>query len=196
MKRISTVLSVLLMLPLTGAFARSQGQVDQDGQPLSLAEVARQQRALRRQRPQSGETITTEVASALRPGSKLSITGVRAAPAPQPDTTAPAPNQTGETSPEASSEEQIWRARFADAQAEITRLENQLLLHQEELSELNNQLLSRDDIYNRDGQLRPRITEKQGEISTTVEELTEANQALQQLQTELRQAGLPPGWAR
>lgn len=196
MKRTLAVLTVLLMLPFAGTLARSQGQQDQNGQPPSLADVARQQRELRRQSPRNGETITTEVASALRPGSKLSIAGVRAPATPSPDTTAPAPSQTGEASSEASNPEQAWRARFADARTVITRLENQLQLRQEELSELNSQLLSRDDIYNRDGQLRPRITEKQGEISQTIEELAGASQALQQLQTELRQAGLPAGWAR
>lgn len=199
MKRTLAVLTVLLMLPLAGPIALAQGEQDQP-QPPSLADVARQQRALRRQGARSGETITTEVASAVRPGSKLSITGVRA-PETSSDTTTPAtPEGSGETptagTPPGADSEQAWRARFANARAEITRTENQLQLHEQELTELSNQLLTRDDIYNREGQIAPLITAKQEEIAQRREQLAEANQALQQLQTDLRRAGLPAGWAR
>jgi hypothetical protein len=195
MKRTFAVLTVLLMLPLTGMIALAR-QEDQPQRPPSLAEVARQQRARRQQQLRSGETITTEVAAAVRPGSKLSITGVRTPEASPSDTTTPEGEAPASGTPPAGNSEEAWRARFDDARANINRIENLLQLHDEELTELNNQLLTRSDIYNREGQLTPMITAKQDEIAQTRQALVEANQALQQLQTELRQAGLPAGWAR
>jgi predicted RNase H-like nuclease (RuvC/YqgF family) len=96
--------------------------------------------------------------------------------------------------PDAS--EATWRAAFEAAREEIRRAEDRIVLGEQELTELNNQLLTRSDIYNREYQLAPMIAAKQQEIAQARDRLVEASQAIEQLQSNLRRAGLPAGWAR
>ena len=64
------------------------------------------------------------------------------------------------------------------------------------MGELNSQLLTRSDIYNREYQLAPVIAAKETEVTEVRERLFLANQDLAALTTELRRAGQPAGWGR
>jgi chromosome segregation ATPase len=125
--------------------------------------------------------------------------------APAPADTTPSPEtpadsaepEDGPVDPAAlGDDEQAWRAAFADARAEVERTRNRLELLQLELSDLNNQLLTRSDIYNREYQIQPLITAKEGEIREAQRALGDANQAVEALSTTLQRADLPLGWAR
>jgi len=192
MKRVR---AILLILPLTVVTAGAQ----------SLADLARQQREARDQGRRSQRTITTEAATARRPGT-LSIAGAVAPSEPEESTAQAgppagtpedaAPVRPGIPIPAPDDPEETWRAAFAEARREITRAQNSMLLGQAEILDLNNQLLNRTDIYNREYQLAPMITAKEQEIEGAQRQLNDATQALDQLQSELRRAGLPAGWAR
>lgn len=190
------------------------------GTPLQgLADLARQQRAGRSETRASEGKITTEAAAVSRPGAHLSVAGTTTVPATEEVAAVEAPSAdqseatgaqaTGPEQPaatdgeeEASGEvalpdtEEAWRGRFADARTEITRAEQQLSLAEQELGELNNQLLTRSDIYNREYQLLPAITAKQEEVRLARERLGDANQDLERMRTDLRRKGLPAGWGR
>lgn len=169
----------------------------------SVVDLARQQREARSRRSQAGPLITTEAAKALRPGATLSIAGsVSPSDAGTTETPSGQPaGQTGDGAParettSRSEEEQVWRAAFAEVREQIQRAEARIELGEQELQELNVQLLTRSDIYNREVQIPPMIEAKEVEIAGARNRLEEANQALRQLQTDLRQAGLPAGWGR
>lgn len=203
-------------MKLAAAAAITLGLLTASGQAQdapSLAELARQQRAVRDQQAPADRKITTEEASVARPGSSLTLTRLPAAPAPdseaaEPATAAPptedqaegnAPQDVdgGPVDPAALGEdEQAWRDAFAAARAEVERTGNRLALLQLELSDLNNQLLTRSDIYNREYQIQPMITAKEAEIREAEQNLAAANQSLEVLSTTLGRADLPLGWGR
>jgi len=169
-----------------------------------LGDVAREQRAARNQARQSGPRITTEGAEAPRNRASVSVAGV-AAPAPtaEDDTVlVETPDSQPEAVPEAASpaslgeDEDAWRQAFADARAEVQRSGEHVALAEEELADLNNQLLTRGDVYNREYQILPLITAKEEELAQARQHVGEANQAVQALETALRRANLPAGWAR
>jgi hypothetical protein len=92
--------------------------------------------------------------------------------------------------------ESEWRARFANAREEITRAQDRASLAEQDLQNLNRRLLTETSLFNREGQLLPQITEQEGVLEDARARVAEARQALEDLTTELRRAGGPPGWAR
>jgi len=191
--------AVLLVVGLVGGLVGGLAAVDARAQ--SLSEVARQERERRSQQADGGRTITTETVAAPRPGSSLTVAGVPrpAEPAGEEDAgpePAGAAAPAEEAVPARGDDEAAWRARFAEAREEIARADARLALSEQELADLNNQLLTRSDIYNREYQLGPMIVARQAEIDAGRQQVAEANQALERLSTELRRAGLPAGWGR
>jgi hypothetical protein len=57
-------------------------------------------------------------------------------------------------------------------------------------------LLTRSDIYNREGVIGPQITAKKMELGAAETEAEQARKNVAQLEDDLRRAGGPPGWAR
>lgn len=185
--------ALLLILGLTALEAGAQ----------SIADVARQQRAERSQRGQTGPLIDTETAASSRSVITIAGTVVPIGVEEAPSEAAPAePGAESEgavlanLAEQLGNDEQSWRAAFAEARADIQRVQDRIALNTEELKTLNYQLQNRTDIYDREHQIPPLIAAKQEEIAAGQRELADANQALADLQTALRRANLPAGWGR
>ena len=65
-----------------------------------------------------------------------------------------------------------------------------------ELNQLNLDLLTRSDIFNREGQLAPLIDAKNKELAASEKAIIAARQKVTQLEDELRRSGAPIGWSR
>ena len=92
--------------------------------------------------------------------------------------------------------EDSWRQMFAEARGELTRSQERLQLNQQEIVDLNQRLLTESSLYDRENQLGPEIQAKQDEIAGAEARVEAANQAIADLQQELRRAGAPAGWGR
>ncbi len=155
----------------------------------SLPDVARSERERRRE-VISGRVFTNET---LATGGSISIVGTR------PDTAADAtPAQAGAENEESTEVrgEQQWRQLFSEARAEVIRAGERLQLNQQELVELNQRLLTESGLFNREGLLLPEIQAKEEEIVEAEARIAAANQAISDLQQELRRSGAPAGWGR
>jgi hypothetical protein len=65
-----------------------------------------------------------------------------------------------------------------------------------ELNKLNMDLLTRSDIYNKEGQLNPLIDAKNKELAEAERAVIAARDNVSQLEDDLRKSGAPVGWAR
>ncbi len=163
----------------------------------SLADVARRERERHREvadgRVFTNENVATggSVSTPEAPTETDSEASPTAASPPEDD-------EGVEESVEGTGErtEEIWREMFAEARDELTRSQERLQLNQQEIDDLNRRLLTESSLYDRENQLGPEIQAKQDEIAAGVARVEAANQAIADLQQELRRAGAPPGWGR
>ena len=101
----------------------------------------------------------------------------------------PAPTSGGRT-------EEEWRAEFERLRTAVPRAEERVALLELQLNEMNRQLLNQGDMYNREGQLLPLIQSASEELEVARDRVTSAEQAVVDLQNELRRSGAPAGWGR
>jgi hypothetical protein len=161
----------------------------------SLPEFARQERARREANPvESIRVFTNEnLPRGPQPGPPDRVQAGEVPDEPPSPAGTPDEAPSAETAPVTEDE---WRTLFAEARTEIQRAENSLTLLRLERAELSQQLLTRDDIYNRELQLQPRIQEKEEQLAAGQARLDTANKALADLQEALRRSGSPAGWGR
>jgi len=170
-------------------------------QELSLGDVARKERA--RQKSSTGnikvtnETLGTD--AALPTPAEPVKTEVESAKAT--DSKGEAKTEAkGETKTEAKAEgpsdEATWRDAFKQARDAVKRAEDRAQIVQLELNKLNMELLTRSDIYNREGQLNPLIDAKNKELAASEKTINDARQRVTQLENDLRRSGSPVGWSR
>jgi FtsZ-binding cell division protein ZapB len=185
MKTVKTVLLILALNSL--AFA----------QQVSLGDIARQERARQKsvtsKNPVTNETLGT--AAALPPTSEPEkAASDRAKPAAAAtDSEAAKPADATADGPH---DEATWRDAFKQARDKIKRAEDRVQVLQLELNRLNMDLLTRSDIYNREGQIPPLINAKNEELAKAERDADEARERVSQLENELRRAGAPFGWSR
>lgn len=167
------------------------GVVSPQSQTGTLPEIARQIRAERGSVEPTGRVFTNEnIRSVGAVLSGSSATGIVSA-------TTAAPAAAAEGGPTAGGRSEAeWREMFQEARASVTRAEERATLTEQELQSLNRRLLTETGLYNRERQLLPQITQKQGELDTARENVVAAGGALEELREELRRAGGPPGWGR
>jgi len=162
-------------------------------QGVSLGDAARQERA--RQKASTGnlkvtnETLGTAEGPPSSPESGKTDTDATKVAAPKVDdkADATAENPTDEAS---------WRNAFSHARDAVKRAEDRVQVVQVELNKLNLDLLTRSDIFNREGQLAPLIEAKNKELADAENDLAAAREKVTQLETDLRRSGAPSGWAR
>jgi hypothetical protein len=159
----------------------------------SLGDVARQERA--RQKSNTGNIkVTNETlgtAAALPPGSEP----VKSEAEPGKPLDGKAEAKSDEKT-EAPYDEATWRDAFKKARDEVKRAEDRALLVQLELNKLNMDFLTRSDIYNREGQLKPLIDAKNEELAASEKAANDAREKLDRLEIDLRRSGSPIGWSR
>jgi hypothetical protein len=156
----------------------------------SLADVARQERA-RQKDLASKVTVTNET---------LGTTAADTAPAKPPATskaaTEPVPEKAAETPAPVTHDEKWWRDSFKTGRDDLKRAEDRVQVLKLELNKLNMDMLTRDDIYNKEGQLGPKITLKNAELAAAEKDADKARQKVAQLEDDLRKSGSPVGWSR
>jgi chromosome segregation ATPase len=162
-------------------------------QGVSLGDAARQERA--RQKNSTGnlkvtnETLgTAEGPPSSAEPAKTDADAAKAAAAKVDDKT--------DSTTEGPHDEASWREAFSHARDAVKRAEDHVQNVQVELNKLNLDLLTRSDIFNREGQLAPLIDAKNKELADAEKDLTDARDNVSQLETDLRKAGAPSGWAR
>ncbi len=108
----------------------------------------------------------------------------------------PARAEPAEEAAQAVRGEAEWRADFRNARAELARNQDRVALLELQLNELNRQLLSQSDMYNRETRLLPQIQGTQENLEAARADIETATQAIADLRTALRRAGAPAAWGR
>lgn len=145
-----------------------------------VADAARQERA-RQQGLHSNITVTGVAASTA-----VTTSGTVSSPVVQPF----------ELKDNNGHDEKYWRKLFDEARAELKRAEDRAQLLETKVKGLNTEYLTRSDIYDRENQLGPQITNNQRALDEARKDIEKANQKISDLEDELHKAGGPPGWAR
>jgi hypothetical protein len=162
-------------------------------QGVSLGDAARQERA--RQKSSTGNLkVTNETlgtAEALPPSEEPAKTNTDAT-----KIAAAKVDDKADATAENPSDEASWRAAFSHARDAVKRAEDRVQIVQVELNKLNHDLLTRSDIFNREGQFAPLIEAKNKELADAENDLAAAREKVTQLETDLRKSGAPSGWAR
>jgi hypothetical protein len=162
-------------------------------QGVSLGDAARQERA--RQKNSTGNLkVTNETlgtAEALPPSAEPAVTDADGAKAA--DLKA---NAKPEVKAEELHDEGAWREAFKQARDTVKRAEDRVQVIQLELNKLNMDLLTRSDIYNKEGQLNPLIDAKNKELAEAERAVIAARDNVSLLEDDLRKSGAPVGWAR
>lgn len=157
-------------------------------QPESLAEAARKARAAEKTAPKATMVFTNDNIPSASNG--VSVVG-QAAASSSTETANSAP-----TTPAGSGDEAAWRQKFADARHKIDQDKQELAVMQRELGELNVQYYANPTQALMQSISRSDITKKQAAINAKQKQLAADQQALSDLQDQLRKAGGDPGWAR
>ena len=187
----------------------------------TIADIARQERANRKNAPKATAPITNERAAKAARGSEVSSAPVpEQAPAPASaptptsaptpasaptPTPAPTPGNTASAAkpveaanaPEPKKDgpdEQWWRSQFEKARVDIRRAENQAAVAQLELNATNRDYLTRS--YDPDGRGPAAISAATARLDAAQKTVEQARARLAQLDEELRRAGAPAGWGR
>jgi hypothetical protein len=162
-------------------------------QGVSLGDAARQERA--RQKNSTGNLkVTNETlgtAEALPPSAEPVKPEAEAAK----DADGKGEAKT-DTTAESPHDEATWREAFRQARDAVKRAEDRAQIVQLELNKLNMDLMTRSDIFNREGQLQPLINEKNEELAAAEKSVIAAREKVSQLENDLRRSGSPSGWSR
>jgi hypothetical protein len=156
----------------------------------SLADAARKARAAEKNAPKATVVFTNDNIPTAATG--VSVVGnSTASSSDQPASSAtPAPDDKDKN------DEATWRQKFADARQKIEQDKQELSVLQRELGELNVQYYADPTKAMEQAYSRTDIIDKQNAIDAKQKELAADQQALSNLEDELRKAGGDPGWAR
>lgn len=157
-------------------------------QPTSLAEAARKARAAEKNAPKTTMVFTNDNI----PNSSTGVSVVGNAEAASSDQSASAATPA----PDDKNDEATWRQKFADARQKIAQDKQELTIMQRELGELNVQYYPDPTKAMAQSYDRSDIIAKQSAIDAKQKQLAADQQALSNLENELRKAGGDPGWAR
>ncbi len=169
---------------------KTASQATATPQPQSLAEAARKARAAEKTAPKATVVFTND--NIPTASSAVSVVGQSAASS----SSEAAGNSASGATPAAAGDEAAWRQKFADARHKIDQDKQDLALMQRELGELNVQYYTNPTQALMQSISRSDIDKKQAAIDAKQKELAADEQALSDLQDELRKAGGDPGWAR
>lgn len=157
-------------------------------QPQSLADAARKARAAEKNAAKAPKVFTNDNI----PTASTGVSVVGQAPAAATKESASSENKTDK----GSGAEAAWRQRFSDARHKVEQDKADLAVMQRELGELNLQYYPDPTKAMQQSVSRSDITKKQGEIDAKQKQLAADEQALSNLEDELRKAGGDAAWAR
>lgn len=156
----------------------------------SLAEAARKARAAEKNAPKAAMVFTNDNLPAVSGG--VSVVGQ----APASSTAAASASSASAAASGGSNDEAAWRQKFADARHKIDQDKKELAIMQRELGELNVQYYPNPTQALKESMSRSDINKKQAAIDAKQKQLAADEQALSDLEDQLRKAGGDPGWAR
>jgi hypothetical protein len=154
----------------------------------SLAEAARKARAAEKTAPKATVVFTNDNIPTASTG--VSVVGNSAASSSEQTASSAAQAQ------EDKNDEATWRQKFADARHKIDQDKQELSVMQRELGELNVQYYTDPTQAMQQSYSRSDINDKQSAIDAKQKQLAADEQALSDLEDELRKAGGDPAWAR
>jgi len=187
---------------LACAHAQSASSNSQD----SLADAARKAREQKKEAPKQAKVFTNEdlgdlkgtvsvVGEAAAPADADKVADGKAAPADAKAPAAEAKAQpAGDAKPEAR-DEAYWRKKFDDARRTLTGDAKELDVLQREFNLKQQQYYSDPNVALREQNDRKDLDSTQDQINTKKAAVDKDNQALADLQDDLRKAGGDPGWA-
>jgi chromosome segregation ATPase len=162
-------------------------QTPPPAQPQSLGDAARKNREQQKNAPQASKTYTNEDINAIH-STGISTVGQSTAPA------APAAPGTPAT-PDRKKMEADWRKKFADARQKLALAQKDLDIMQRELAVLQVQYYPDPNQAMQQQHDRSDINDKMQKIEDKKAEVAKLEQAITDLQDELRRAGGDPSWA-
>jgi hypothetical protein len=158
----------------------------------SLGDAARKVRAEKKNSSKPANVFTNDDLGGLT--GRISVIGDHPALASGTDITAE--GTAGKKADDRKKDEAQWRAKFAAARKTLTDDTKELDILQRELN-LKQQQYSQDPNWAMHQQnTREDINKTRDEIDTKKADIDRDNQALSNLEDELRKAGGDPGWAR
>jgi hypothetical protein len=177
----------------------AHGQTATTSQPASLGEAARKAREQNKGR-QPGKVFTNEDLSDLK--GVVSVVGTEP-PAPTPSETAPAagtqaaPAAGAPAAPKAEvKDEAYWRGQFAAARKKQADDAKELDILQREYNLKEQQFYSNPNVALREQNSRADLNKTQDDINAKKADVEKDQQAITDLENQLRQAGGDPGWSR
>lgn len=163
--------------------------------PDPLVEAARKNREAQKNAPKAAAVFTNDNIPAT-PGA-VSVVGSTAAEASsKPSSSSNKAAGVGEASSSAKSDEAAWRKKFADARQKLAQDQTELSLLQRESDQLQLQYYPDPSKALMQSVDRSDIIKKQKAIDDKKKQIDADQQAISTLESELRQAGGDPGWAR
>jgi hypothetical protein len=172
----------------------------------SLADLARQTRTKKQEEPKTGKVFTNDSipvatissAPAETPSAEAAPTGEKAQPGEEAKAGqgAAAESEAKPKEPTQEDLEKEYRAKFAELRKNLDTEQRRLDVMQRELNLAQMQFYSNPDVALREQYSREEIKKRTADIETEKATVAKAQQAISDLEDELRQKGLPPGWAR
>jgi hypothetical protein len=164
-------------------------QTPPPAQQQSLGDAARKIRDQKKNAPQATKTYTNEDIGSIH---AAGISTVGSAPAPAPAS----PNAPGiNVTPDRKKMEADWRKKFTDARQKLALAQKDLDIMQRELAVLNVQYYPDPNQAMQQQHDRSDINEKLQKIEDKKVEVAKLEQAITDMQDELRRAGGDPSWA-
>jgi hypothetical protein len=189
---IGAVLTVLVLCWAAPAAA------DPQQPPKSLGEIAREEAERRKALKAPARVYTKDdlPRSALLPLTPAGGGAAASADAPQdPAAAKPDTEKPDAEKPDEGKDETWWRTRMTQAREAVRRNEMFVTALQSRLNALAADFAARDDPFQ-----RAQITEERNKTLAELEQVSAEIKALQQeiaqIETEAREAGVPPGWIR
>jgi len=168
-------------------------QDSQTSQP-SVAEAARKARAQQKSEPKGGKVFTDDDVANLK--GTISIVGVEPTPPATTDAsaaTAAATAAKGKAEP--VKDEVYWQKKFADARRKLADDSKELDVLQREFNLKQTQFYTNPNVALREQYSRKDLDDTQAEINVKKQDVDKDNQAISDLQDQLRTSGGEPGWA-
>jgi predicted RNase H-like nuclease (RuvC/YqgF family) len=194
---LAMALALAAIPPPSHAQQQPQPQPPQQQPPKgSLAEAARKAREERKKLPKPAVVYTND--NLPFPGGAVSVVG--SAPAPPKEAAGSA--ETSGKGKEAAEKptdkkgEEYWRKRFADARQKLSMDQQGLEVLQRELGELDKQYYPDPQKAMEQQYSQKDINEKRAKIADKQKEIEKDQQALADLEDEMRASGGSAGWAR
>jgi len=169
-----------------------RAQDSQASQP-SVADAARKAREQQKTEPKTGKVFTDDDVANLKGG--ISIVGSEPTPPPTAVAADAAAAAKSKTAPASAKDEAYWRRRFADARRKLTDDSKELDVLQREYNLKEVQFYSNPNVALREQYSRKDLDDTLAEINAKKQNVDKDNQALSDLQDELRTSGGEPGWA-